>query len=492
LTTVIGLDAGTTGVTGVLFDRELRPLARSYREFDQLFPRPGWVEHEARTILAAVDAVLGEVLSHPQANACSGIGITNQRETIFALERSTGRAFRPGIVWQDRRTAERCAQLRATDWAARIRARTGLVLDPYFSATKIEWMLRNDVDLERRSKRGEVLFGTVDTLIVDHLTRQSVRATDPTNASRTLLFDIESKAWDAELCALFGIETSWLPEVRPSAGSFGRTTPERTAGRSLPILAVAGDQQAALFGQGGCEKGAFKATYGTGSFLLLHTGEVRKDSRTGWLTTLAVGSAGEPAFALEGSVFICGAVVQWLRDQMGFFERSSEIEALASSVVDTGGVTFVPAFAGLGAPHWDPDARGAILGLTRGTSRAHIARAALESIAFQNAELVDLLRGETGLPIDELVADGGAAGNDFLMQIQADLAGLRVKRAQYLEATARGAAALAGLASGLWKDARAAGALQEGWNTFQPRLDPRERNRKLESWKAAVDRVRTR
>jgi glycerol kinase len=479
-------------VTGVLFDADLRPIARSTREFQQRFPRPGWVEHEAADILAAVDHVVGEIVVHPRAGDCAGIGITNQRETVFALERGTNEALRPGIVWQDRRTAERCAELAATGWAATIRARTGLLLDPYFSATKIEWMLRNDAELRRRAERGEVVFATVDALVVGHLTGAAAPATDPTNASRTMLFDIGTRAWDPELCRLFGLEPTWLPEVRSPAGSFGSTVPGRTAGRALPILGVAGDQQAALFGQGGCESGAFKATYGTGSFLMLHTGAERRDSTAGWLTTLAVGPTGAPAFALEGSVFVCGALVQWLRDQMGFFEHASDVEALARSVPDNGGVTLVPAFAGLGAPYWDPDARGAILGLTRGSSRAHIARAALEAIALQNAELVELLRGETGLAISELVADGGAAANDFLMQLQADLAGLEVRRATNLEATARGAAGLAGLAAGLFGDVRRTAALQEGWQTFPPQLELGERERRLADWRSSVGRVRTR
>ncbi len=492
MASLIGLDAGTTGVSALLFDRDLRPLAKSYREFPQRFPRPGWIEHEAGAILAATDAVLAEVLERPESRDCAGLGITNQRETIFALERSSGRALRPGIVWQDRRTAERCAELARSGLAQRIRERTGLVLDPYFSATKAEWMLRSDEGLARRARRGEVLFATVDALLVDHLTERQVQATDPTNASRTMLFDIDRRGWDEELCELFGLNARWLPDVRPSMGDFGRTAPARTAGRSLPIRGVAGDQQAALFGQGGAEPGAFKATYGTGSFLLLHTGAERKDSSAGWLTTLAVARAGEPAYALEGSVFICGAVVQWLRDQLGFFERSRDVEELARSVEDTGGVFLVPAFAGLGAPHWDPDARGAILGITRGTSRAHIARAALEAIAFQNAELVEVLRQETGLKIECLLADGGAAENDFLRQLQADLAGLSVVRPENVEATARGAAALAGFSLGFWSDLSEIGALHEGRAAFTPRIDARARSDRLAAWRRAVDRVRTR
>ncbi len=490
--TLLALDAGTTGVSAVLFDAELRPLVRAYREFAQRFPRPGWVEHEASAILGALDAVVAEALAHPRAASVAALGLTNQRETVFALARSDGRALGPGIVWQDRRTEQRCAELRAAGHLARVRARTGLVLDPYFSATKAEWMLRNDPALAARARAGEVVFATVDTLILAHLSGGKTLATDVTNASRTLLFDIERRCWDAELCALFGLAPEWLPEVRGSSADFGRTDPARTAGRALPIHGVAGDQQAALFGQGCFDPGTLKATYGTGSFLLLNTGAERRDSAGGLLTTLAVGRRGEPVFALEGSVFVCGALVQWLRDQLGLVARARDIEALARSVPDTGGVTVVPAFAGLGAPYWDADARGAILGLTRGSSRAQIARAALEAMAFQNAELVELLRTESGLAVELLLADGGAAENDLLMQLQADLAGVRVRRPADLAATARGAAALAGLGHGLWNDPDQPAGLRDGSVDFDAQVGVRERAQRMRDWKSAVQRVRTR
>lgn len=488
--TLIALDAGTTGVTAVLFDSELRPLVRAYREFDQSYPRPGWVEHEARDILDAVDATLEEVLADERAGDVAAIGVTNQRETVFAKDPAIDEALRPGIVWQDRRTAERCAALRKegrSDW---IRSKTGLVLDPYFSASKMEWMLANTSGLPERAAGGGIVFCTVDALVIDHLTEQDVCATDPTNASRTMLYDIERRCWDEELCELFGIRPEWLPEVRPSAGDFGVTS-KYLVGREIPIRGVAGDQQAALFGQGCWDPGSFKTTYGTGCFLLLNTGDRRVASEAGLLTTLAVDRKGETCFALEGSVFMGGAVIQWLRDGLGMIESAEDSEALAASVPDTGGAILVPAFTGLGAPYWDADARGAIFGLTRGTTRAHLARAALESIALQNAELIEVLRSETGLSVDSMRADGGATHNDLLMQMQADLSGARVVRSANVEATARGAAALAGLGVGLWSDPAAAAGFTEDAAEFEPALDAAERERRMSDWKGAVARVRT-
>ena len=491
MTTLLALDAGTTGVTGLLFGRDLQPLARESREFEQRFPRPGWVEHDAKAILRALDEVIAALAGSPGFGDVASVGITNQRETVFALDRATGEALRPGIVWQDRRTAARCDELRSAGAGELVRRKTGLLLDPYFSATKIEWMLREDAELARRAAAGEVLFATVDALVVAHLTGNAVHATDPTNASRTMLFDIEARGWDDELCGSFGVRPEWLPEVRGSAGDFGTTLAERTGGRALPIGGVAGDQQAALFGQGCFDAGSLKTTYGTGSFLLLNTADRRVDSAGGLLATLAVGRDGGTVFALEGSVFVSGALVQWLRDEMGFFENAADIEALARSVEDSGGVFVVPAFTGLGAPYWDARARGAILGLTRGTTRAHVARASLEALAFQNAELIELLRAESGLPVDELLADGGAAANDTLMQLQADLAGVRVRRPASVEATARGAAALAGLSAGIWSDPGDAGFFAAEADAFEPRADASERARRLSDWRAAVTRVRS-
>ena len=491
---LIAIDAGTTGVTGVLFDADLESRGRSYAEFPQGFPRPGWVEHEAHEILSAVDRVLAELFDRVEPARVAAIGITNQRETVFACDRTSGRALRPGIVWQDRRTASRCDELRAEGHSELIARKTGLLLDPYFSASKIEWMLKEDPDVARRARAGEVVFATVDALVIGHLSGFKRWVTDPTNASRTMLFALEplqDREWDGELCRLFGVEPTWLPEVLPSVGRFAESLPARTGGRAIPVLGVAGDQQAALFGQGCFDAGSFKSTYGTGCFLLLNTGGERRSSSRGLLTTLAVGRDGSTVYALEGSVFVAGALIQWLRDQMGFFERSSDVEALAAQVEDSAGVFVVPAFAGLGAPDWDPGARGAILGLTRGAARAHVARASLEAIAFQNAELVEILREESGLRVDWLLADGGAAQNDLLMQLQADLAGLEVRRSASLEATARGAAAMAGLGASLWKDPSEAGAFQSPAGKFLPALPEPARRERLSDWRVAVERVRT-
>ncbi|MDF1800215.1 MAG: FGGY family carbohydrate kinase [Planctomycetota bacterium] len=478
--TLVGLDAGTTGVTAVLFDRDLRSLARAYREFPQHFPAPGRVEHHAPELLAAVDEVLAELTRTDQASELAAIGLTNQRETVFALEPGSGEALAPGIVWQDRRTAERCRELEAAGELERVRAKTGLLLDPYFSGTKIEW-LRQSLKPSRR-----VAFATVDALVLCHLT--GTFATDPTNASRTMLFDIDGRGWDPELCGLFGVTPEELPEVRPSAGNFGSWRCS-ALGRDIPVLGVAGDQQAALFGQGAWEAGGLKCTFGTGCFLVLNHGELRPpDSTGGLLTTLVLGPGGSPAYGIEGSVFMAGAVIQWLRDQLGILSSADESEPVAASVEDAGGVRLVPAFTGLGAPHWDPDARAAILGLSRGSGRAHIVRAALEAIALQNAELVELLRGEVQTPIEAMLVDGGAAANDLLMQLQADFAGLVVQRPPAVEATARGAAALAGLASGLVVGKPA--ALTAEGDRFVGALGAGARAERLDRWARDVESVR--
>ena len=485
--TLLAIDAGTTGVTALLFDQDLTPLCRSYREFPQSFPQPGWVEHDAQAILDAVDRTVGEVLAGGVAPAA--VGITGQRETVFPLDVESGRCLGNGIVWQDRRTAERCRELAQAGHADGLRATTGLVLDPYFSATKIEWLLAERAGVADAARSGKLRFCTVDALLVHHLSRGEVCATDPTHASRTMLFDLDRGEWSEELCQFFGVQRGWLPEVRPSSGEFGLA--HLPGGLQAPIRGVAGDQQAALFGQGCWESGGFKNTYGTGCFLLLNTGERRVDSNAGLLTTLAVDRRGRPAFALEGSLFSGGLVIQWLRDGLGILESASESEALATSVEDSAGVFLIPAFAGLGAPYWDPGARAALFGLTRGVGRAHIARAALEAIAFQCAELVEILRSESGLELLEMRVDGGAAANDFLMQTQADLAGITVLRAPEVEATARGAAALAGLATGLWDDVGEAAAFQVTPARFEPALDRARRAERMEEWRRAVARVRS-
>jgi glycerol kinase len=485
---VLAIDAGTTGVTAILFDGDLRRQRGGYREFAQRFPAPGWVEHEAGVILAAVDGALADALSGFDGQLAA-VGVTNQRETVFAYDRAREEFLGPGIVWQDRRTAARCTELAAAGHLADVRRRTGLVLDPYFSATKIEWLLRERPEVGAAAGAGSLAFGTVDTLVLHHLTRGAVWATDVTNASRTLLYDIDAREWSAPLLALFGVDAATLPEVRRSIGGFGEA--HLPGGRRAPILGVAGDQQAALFGQGCFEAGSAKSTYGTGNFLMLNTGGERKDSTRGLLTTLAVSRTGEPVYALEGSVFSCGTVIQWLRDELGFFDVASASEALARSVPDAGGVTFVPAFTGLGAPYWDADARAAILGLTRGTGRAHIARAALEAIAFQCAEVMELMREASGLPLEELLVDGGAAANDLLMQMQADVAGVVVRRPADVETTARGAAGLAGVGAGLWEDPREAAAFTSGVERFTPTLSYGARAEALFRWRRAVARVLT-
>jgi len=451
MTHVLAIDQGTTGTTCLVVAADGTIVARAYREITQHYPRPGWVEHDAveildRTLSAACEAVKASGVL-PRA-----IGITNQRETIVVWDRTTGVPAGRAIVWQDRRTAERCRELAAN--APDITARTGLVVDPYFSATKLEWMLRDDA-LARRARAGELIAGTIDTWLIWRLTGGAVHATDPTNASRTLLYDIDALAWSDELCGLFGVPRTMLPEVRPSSGSFGETTAD-VFGVPVPIQGVAGDQQAALFGQGCWEAGAAKNTYGTGAFLLLNTGRRRPKGGEGILTTIACDRAGQPAYALEGAIFIAGAAVQWLRDGLGIVGTASETEALARSIASNDGVYFVPALVGLGAPDWEPNARGTIVGLTRGATRAHLARAALEAMTYATRDVLDVMRRSSGAELDgwrdvPLRVDGGATANDWLMQYQADVLDAPVERPQNVETTALGAAGLAGLASGVWR-----------------------------------------
>lgn len=445
---VLAIDQGTTGSTCLVIAADGRIVGRAYREITQHYPQPGWVEHDAmeiveRTLEAAREAIAMAGVT-PKA-----VGITNQRETIVLWDRATGQPVHRAIVWQDRRTADRCKALDAH--AADISKRTGLVTDPYFSATKLEWMLGQPA-LAARAQRGELAAGTIDTFLIWHLTGGTVHATDPTNASRTMLYDIEERAWSPSLMALFGVPRSLLPDVRRSSGFFGTTTID-ALGLELPILGVAGDQQAALFGQGGWHAGGGKNTYGTGAFLLLNTGQVRPESGDGLLTTIACDSVGNPTFALEASIFVAGAAVQWLRDGMGILQAASESEALARSVASTDGVYFVPALTGLGAPDWEPHARGTITGLTRGTTSAHLVRAALEAMAYGTSDVLTLMRSKGKVPFDRLRVDGGATGNDWLMQFQADVLGVPVERPDIVETTALGAAGLAGIAGGIWKDA---------------------------------------
>jgi glycerol kinase len=449
---ILAIDEGTSGTTALVVGADGRVLGRGYREVTQHFPNPGEVEHDPEEIFRVALEAAREAIRQARV-VPAGVGITNQRETVCVWERDTGRPLHRAIVWQDRRTAPRCAQLARQRKAAIIRERTGLVLDPYFSATKIEWLLEHVPGLERRVASGEAVFGTIDAWLTFRLTNGKVYATDHTNASRTMLYNIETRAWDPDLLRLFGVHPEALPEVRSSSGAFGVCAAEHL-GAEIPVAGVAGDQQAALFGQGCVDPGQAKNTYGTGAFLLLNTGKRRARSKHGLLTTIACGPRGEPVYALEGSVFIAGAAIQWLRDGLKLIDHAAESEQLALDVPDTGGVYFVPAFVGLGAPQWEPNARGTIVGLTRGTTRAHLARAALEAMAFGTKDVLDAMTADARLRLRALQVDGGAAANDFLMQFQADLLGVPVVRPDMVETTALGAAALAGLALGVWQAPR--------------------------------------
>ncbi|HEY5220047.1 MAG TPA: glycerol kinase GlpK [Gemmatimonadaceae bacterium] len=477
---VLAIDEGTTGVTCLVIAADGRIAGRGYREITQHFPRPGWVEHDAdelfdRTIDSAHDAIRNAGVV-PDV-----LGITNQRETVIVWERATGRPVHRAIVWQDRRTAARCAELAPrAEW---IRDRTGLVVDPYFSATKLEWMLREQRLLER-FRAEELAVGTVDSWLIWKLTGGAVHATDHSNASRTMLYDINTHAWSAELCALFDVPRAMLPDVRRSSGEFGEASAE-WFGAEIPILGVAGDQQAALFGQGCWTAGTGKNTYGTGAFLLLYAGVDRPHAPAGLLTTVGCDAVGGPAYALEAAIFIAGAAVQWLRDQLGIVEHAADTAALAASLDSNDGVYFVPALVGLGAPRWEPAARGTIVGLTRGTGRAHLARAALEAMAYGTADVLDTIVSVSGTAFRRLRVDGGATQNDWLMQFQADVLGVPVERPRNVETTAFGAAGLAGIAAGVWRDAAEFYASQEV-RTFHPSRSRNEIAEWRNGWARAV------
>ena len=472
---VVAIDEGTTGVRAIAVDARGRLVDSAYSEFRQIFPKPGWVEHDPEEIWRTTLGVLRKVI--PDPSRVSAIGITNQRETAVVWDRKTGRPVYNAIVWQCRRTAEACERLRARGCEKAVRTSTGLVIDAYFSATKIQWIL------EHLRPQGDLCFGTIDTWLLWKLTGGKVHATDPTNASRTLLYNIGRKAWDEDLLKLFRVPRRMLPEVRGSTSSFGSTT---LLGGEIPLFGVAGDQQAALYGQGCVAPGSMKDTYGTGCFMMVNTGTRRVDSKSGLLTTLACGPRGETVFALEGAVFIAGAAIQYLRDSLGIIETAEETEALARSIPSTGGVYLVPAFVGLGAPYWDSNARGAIVGLTRGSGRAEIVRAALESIAYQTRDMIDA----GGVKVRELRVDGGAASNDFLMQFQADLLRARIVRPKSVASTALGAAYLAGVGSGAWGSRKDLGLDVD--RVFAPAMPRREADRLFAGWKAAVARVLTR
>ncbi|MDT7690618.1 MAG: glycerol kinase [Acidobacteriota bacterium] len=490
---LLSIDQGTTGTTALVFDHDCRVRGRGYSEFTQHYPRPGWVEHDAEEIwrvsLAAAAAALSA--AHVEARDLLAVGITNQRETIVAWDRATSRPIARAIVWQDRRTAALCDELKERGLEESIRAKTGLVLDPYFSGTKLSWLLDNTEGLRARAESGRVAFGTVDSWLVWKLTGGRAHVTDVSNASRTLLFDINRLEWDDELLALFDVPRSALPEVKPSSFVYGHTEPSAFFGARIPVAGLAGDQQAALFGQACYEEGAAKNTYGTGSFLLMNTGRAPVASRAGLLTTVAWQLNEEPAeYALEGSIFVTGAAVQWLRDGLGIIERADETEALARSLDSNEGVYFVPALAGLGAPHWDAYARGAIVGLTRGTTRAHLARAALESMCYQTRDVVGAMERDSGIRLKEVRVDGGAVGNSFLMQFQADILGVGVVVPEVTETTAAGAACLAGLAVGFWQDRREIAARQRIARRYEPRMSEAERERLHRRWLRAVERAK--
>jgi len=488
---ILALDQGTSSSRSIVFDAQGRIVALAQREFTQHFPQPGWVEHDPMEIWDTQLATAQEAIAKARLTAADirAIGITNQRETTLLWNRRSGRPVHNAIVWQDRRTEPFCAHLRAQGLEPLVQRSTGLRIDPYFSATKLRWLLDHVNGGHVAAAHGELAFGTVDSWLLWQLTGGAVHATDVSNASRTMLFDIRHNVWDRELLKALHVPDSVLPQVRPSSGHFGETLPG-LFGRAIPIAGIAGDQQAALFGQAVFRPGQAKNTYGTGCFMLMHTGKDFQPSANGLVTTSAAQTGRTPEFALEGSVFIGGAVVQWLRDGLRAIEASHEVQALAESVPDAGGVVLVPAFTGLGAPYWQPDARGAIVGLTRGTTMAHIARAALESIAFQSAALLQAMdrdaRAGGGAAVSELRVDGGASVNDLLMQFQADLLGIPVLRPQVVETTALGAAYLAGLAAGLWRNLDELAAQWQLQRVFEPAM-PRERATELmAAWERAV------
>ena len=487
---VLALDQGTTSSRALVFDESGAVLGGDQYEFSQHFPKPGWVEHDPLEIwdsqLRAARGALER--AGVDVSDVAAIGITNQRETALVWDRSSGEPIHPAIVWQSRQTAPICEELRSRGLEAEVRRRTGLVIDAYFSGTKVRFILDAVDGAQARAERGELCFGTVDTWLLWKLSGGRVHATEYSNASRTLLYNIHEHDWDDTLLAELRIPRAMLPEVRDSSGVFGEADPE-WLGAAIPVAGVAGDQQAALFGQGCHQPGSAKNTYGTGCFLLMNTGEEAVASDTGLLTTLAWGIDGKVEYALEGSIFVAGAAVQWLRDGLGLVAHASESDAAARAVEDTGGVYLVPAFVGLGAPYWDERARGALVGLTRGTTREHVIRATLESIAYQTRDVVECLRQDSGLTLDVLRVDGGACENDFLMQFQADVLGVPVRRPPLLELTAFGSAALAGLATGVWPDRAAIQSTTEGGHTFDPNMDAARRDELYAGWKRAVERA---
>ncbi len=489
---ILAIDQGTTGTTVLLVDSSLRVLAKENREFAQYYPQPGWVEHDPEEIWQSVTDTLVSVVKKSGIDPAriAGIGITNQRETTLLWDRKTGKALHRAIVWQCRRTAPRCAELATSGKDALFFKKTGLVLDAYFSGTKLEWLLNAVPGAKQRAEAGELAFGTVDSFLVSRLTRGAVHVTDISNASRTLLMDLKTGAWDPELLSILHIPRAVLPEIRGNAEIYGKTRDIPGLPDGIPIAGMAGDQQAALFGQACFDAGEAKCTYGTGAFVLLNIGETPRLSQHRLLTTVAWRLNGKTTYAFEGSAFIAGAAVQWLRDGLGIIGKASEIEALASSVPDNGGLAFVPALAGLGAPYWDPHARGTITGLTRGSTRAHLARATLEGIAHEVDDLLVAMASDLESPLRGLRVDGGAAANNLLMQTQADLAGISVVRPRMIETTALGAAALAGLGVGLWQSTDEIRAAWQEDRRFAPAIDRKTADSRRAFWKSAVARAK--
>ncbi len=488
---ILALDQGTTSSRAIVFDRSGAVKAMAQKEFTQIYPEAGWVEHDPAEIWDTQAAVATEALAQAgiKARDIAAIGITNQRETTVVWDRDSGEPIHNAIVWQDRRTAGYCDQLKSAGHEASIAAKTGLVLDAYFSATKLKWILDNVSGARSRAGRGRLAFGTVDSWLIWKLSAGAAHVTDPSNASRTLLYNIHDGCWDEELLRLFDVPREMLPEVRPSSGVIAETAGDLFAAR-IPIAGIGGDQQAALFGQRCIAPGMVKNTYGTGCFMLMHTGEQPVSSRNKLLTTAACQIGNKREYALEGSVFVAGAVVQWLRDGLGIIKTSAEVEPLAASVTDNGGVYLVPAFTGMGSPHWDPYARGAILGLTRGSTAGHIARAALESIAYQSAEVLHAMEADSGIKLSELRVDGGATRNDMLMQFQADLLDVPVVRPKVTETTALGAAYLAGLAVGYWKDESDIAAQWQVDRRFEPAMARDQAGALMTGWRKAVGRAK--
>jgi glycerol kinase len=486
---ILALDQGTTSSRAIVFDHAGSVIAVAQKEFPQLFPQPGWVEHDPRDIWSTQAGVAAEVLTKASIEAAdvAAIGITNQRETTLVWDRETGQPVYNAIVWQDRRTAAICDRLRARKLDRVIRRKTGLVIDAYFSATKVQWILQNVKGARARAQRGELAFGTVDSWLVWNLTGGAVHVTDVSNASRTMLYDIRKGAWDDELLKIFGVPRSMLPDVRSSSEVYGTST---LFGAPIPIAGIAGDQQAALFGQVCTKPGMVKNTYGTGCFMLMNTGTKPIASKNNLLTTVAWEVGGRTEYALEGSIFIAGAVVQWLRDGLEIIRSSAEVEALAASVPDADGVYLVPAFAGLGAPHWDQYARGTIVGLTRGSTKAHLARAALEGIALQVMDVLRAMEADAGIKLKELRVDGGASANNLLMQLQADLLNVPVVRPRIAETTALGAAYLAGLAVGYWKNQAEIARQWQVDARFTPAMPPAARKKMAAGWARALSRAK--